>query len=152
MNARILVASLTLSASALVGIAVHEGYIPQTYLDAVGVPTIGFGHTGDVKAGDRTDPVRALIQLNADASEAAQAVRRCAPVPMYQHEFDAWTSFAFNVGSSAFCRSTAAKKLNAGDYAGACAEMDRWVLAGKRKLPGLVARRAAERALCEGKG
>ena len=59
-------------------------------------------------------------------------------------------SFAFNVGTGAVCSSTMARKANAGaDPAEWCAELDRWVLAGGKKLPGLVARRAEERRLCE---
>ena len=153
MNARILVASLTLSASALVGIAVHEGYIPQTYTDAVSVPTIGFGTTAGVRPGDKTDPVRALIRLNADAEQMQRDLRECiGDVPMFQHEWDAVVSWAYNVGTAAACGSTLVRKLKAGDYAGACAELSRWVYAGSRKLAGLVKRRAQERALCEGKG
>ena len=152
MKARIGASALALSAAALVGIAVHEGYIPQAYLDAVGVQTIGFGTTGGVKPGDKTDPVRALIRLNADADRMQAELHICiGDVPMYQHEWDAVVSWTYNVGTGAACGSTLVRKLKAGDYAGACAELDRWVMAGGRVLPGLVKRRAAERSLCEGK-
>ena len=132
-KARIAVAALTLSASALVGIAVHEGYIPQTYTDAVGVPTIGFGTTGGVKPGDKTDPVRALIRLNADAEAIQRELRACiGDVPLYQHEWDAISSWAYNVGAGAACGSTLVRKLRQvpPDYAGACAELSRWTFAG----------------------
>jgi lysozyme len=142
--------ALILSAAAIVGIAEYEDYRGNAYDDGVGVQTIGFGTTKGVKKGDRIDPVRALVRLEADANRFAQAVKRCAPVPMYQHEYSAWVQFTYNVGESAFCGSTAAKKLNAGDYAGACNEIPKWVYAGGRKLNGLVKRRAAERALCLG--
>ena len=42
-------------------------------------------------------------------------------------------------------------KANTGDWAGACKELDRWVYAKGIKLNGLVKRRAAERAMCEGR-
>ena len=61
----------------------------------------------------------------------------------------AFLSFAFNVGAQKFCGSTLVKKANQGDMPGACAELSRWTYAGGRELPGLVKRRAAERALCE---
>lgn len=152
MNPRIVVASLTLSGAGLIGIAVHEDWRDTAYLPTKDdVPTIGFGSTKDVKLGDRITVTRGLVRLKEDATEAEKAVRKCAPVPMFQHEFDAWVSFTFNVGSGAFCSSTAAKLLNEGKYAEACAQMDRWVYQGKNVLPGLVKRRAEERKLCEGK-
>ncbi len=152
MNTRIVVASLTLSGAGLIGIATHEDWRDTAYLPTKDdVPTIGFGSTKDVKLGDRITVTRGLVRLKEDATEAEKAVRKCAPVPMFQHEFDAWVSFTFNVGSGAFCSSTAAKLLNAGKYAEACAQMDRWVHQGKNVLPGLVKRRAEERTLCEGK-
>lgn len=145
------VASLTLSGAGLIGIAVHEDWRDTAYLPTKDdVPTIGFGSTKDVKLGDRITVTRGLVKLKEDATEAEKAVRKCAPVPMFQHEFDAWVSFTFNVGSGAFCSSTAAKLLNEGKYAEACAQMDRWVYQGKNVLPGLVKRRAEERKLCEG--
>lgn len=149
-RARVAVAALTLSASALVGIATWEGYRDHAYDDGVGVQTVGFGSTHGVKKGDRTDPVRALIRLHQDADAFAQAVRSCAPVPMYQHEFDSFVSLAYNIGPTAFCGSTLVKRLNAGDYAGACAEIKRWNRAGGKVLGGLTKRRAAEYRQCMG--
>lgn len=151
MSPRVNVAALALSAATLVGIAMHESYRDDAYIPVKGdVPTIGFGTTAGVKLGDRTDPVRALIRLQHDASQYASAVKRCAPVPMHQHEFDAFVSLAYNIGPGAFCGSTLAKKLNAGDYAGACTEILRWNKAGGRVLSGLVKRRAAEYRQCMG--
>lgn len=150
---RTLVAALALSASALVGIATHEDYRGAAYVPVAGdVPTIGFGTTKGVRPGDKTTPPRALIALLRDADESAQAVRRCAPVPMYQDEFDAYVSLAYNIGSGAFCRSTLVRKLNAGDYAGACAELLRWDKMAGRTLPGLTKRRQAEYRQCMGEG
>ena len=44
-------------------------------------------------------------------------------VPLHQHEYDAFISFSYNVGSGAFCRSTLVRRLNDGDYQGACTEL-----------------------------
>jgi len=152
VNPRMVVASLSLSGAGLIGIALHESWRDTAYLPTPNdVPTIGFGSTDGVKLGDRITVERGLIKLAEDASDAEKAVRKCAPVPMYQHEFDAWVSFAFNVGSHAFCTSSAARLLRNGKYLEACAQMDRWVYQGKNVLPGLVKRRAQERKLCEGK-
>lgn len=147
---RVAVASLVISASALVGIAAHEGYIGQTYLDAVGVPTIGFGETKGVKRGQTTTPVRALIQLQHSAEEHAKGMAACIHVPISQNEYDAYVSFTYNVGVGAFCNSTLNKKLNAGDYDGACAELLKWDKAGGYTLPGLTNRRQEEYKQCLG--
>lgn len=153
-KARIVVAALTLSASALVGIAVHEGYRGDAYTPVRGdVPTIGFGDTHGVKPGDKTDPVRALIRLNAHVENFQRQLRACiGDVPMYQHEWDAIVSWAYNVGPQAACQSTLVKKIKARDYAGACAELLRWDKFQGRALPGLTARRQAEYRQCMGEG
>lgn len=149
---RLAAAVLSISGAGLIGIAIHEDWRDTAYLPTPNdVPTIGFGSTSNVKMGEKITVTRGLVRLKEDASEAERAVKRCANVPMYQHEFDAWVSFTFNVGSGAFCSSTAAKLLNQGKYSEACAQMDRWVYQGKDILPGLVKRRAEERKLCEGK-
>lgn len=139
--------------SLAVGLVVHfEGYVPETYADPVGVPTICYGHTGpDVEMGQRLDRSACERLLRGDLAEAYQAVQRCVRVPLKPYEAAAFTSFTYNVGANAFCDSTLVRKANAGDMAGACAELSRWVYADGELLPGLVRRRAAERALCEGK-
>ena len=60
----------------------------------------------------------------------------------------ALVSFTYNIGGQAFCSSTLVRKLNAGDTVGACNELSRWTRAKGIELPGLVKRRAAERAMC----
>ena len=150
MKNRLTIASLVVSAAALVGIAVHEGYRGEAYRDAVGIPTIGFGETAGVKMGDKTTPGRSLVQLLGSTNRHADAIRKCIAVPLYQHEFDAYVSLSYNIGPGAFCQSTLVKKLNAGDYAGACEEIKRWNRAGGKVLPGLTKRREQEYQLCKG--
>jgi lysozyme len=143
------VAALSLSAAALVGIAMHEGYSDKAYTPVPGdVPTIGFGTTAGVKPGDTITPPKALARALADAQKFEGALKQCVTVPLHQHEYDAYISFAYNVGSGAFCKSTLVKKLNAGDYPGACAELLRWTKFQGRDLPGLVKRRQAEYRQC----
>lgn len=150
-NARVAVGSLVLAASTLVGIAVHEGYRDTAYIPVKGdVPTIGFGTTSGVKPGDRITVDRALIKLLADASRFEQAVKRCAPVPMHQYEFAAYVSLTYNIGEGAFCRSTLVKKLNAGDYVGACQQILVWDKFKGSPLPGLTKRRQLEFRQCMG--
>jgi lysozyme len=155
---RTLVAGLSLSAAALVGIAVHEGYRDTAYIPVPGdVPTIGFGTTGGVRMGDRTDPVSALQRALTDVQKFEGALKQCVSVPLHQHEYDVFVSFSYNVGSSAFCRSTLVRKLNTGDYAGACDELLRWRFVAGRdcavpssRCAGLWKRRQDEYAACMG--
>lgn len=147
---RLGIASLALSAAALVGIAGNEAYRGTAYRDAVGVPTVGYGETKGVTMKSKTTPERALVQLLASANKHADDIKQCIAVPLYQHEFDAYVSLAYNIGAKNFCRSTLVKKLNARDYPGACTEIRRWNRAGGKVLPGLVNRREKEYRMCMG--
>ena len=108
------------SVTALALSAVHEGYTDRAVIPVKGdVPTIGFGTTASVKLGDTTTPPQALARALKDVQQFEGALKNCVTVPLAQHEYDAYVSFSYNVGSRACCRSTLVKKLNAGDYAGA---------------------------------
>lgn len=156
-NPRMVIASLTLSAATLVGLALSEGYTDKAVIPVPGDrPTTGFGTTfnadgSPVRMGDTTTPQRALVLLLRDASKFERAVKRCAPVPMHPYEYSAYVQFTYNVGEGAFCKSTLAKKLNTLDYVGACAELLRWDKVGGREVRGLTLRRQAEYLECMGK-
>jgi lysozyme len=151
MKARIVIGALTLSASALVGIAVHEGYRGEAYIPVKGdVPTIGFGTTAGVKPGDRIEPVQALVRKLQDVQKFEGALKQCVRVPLHQHEYDAFLSLAYNIGPTKFCSSTLVRKLNAGDYAEACAEILRFNRFRGEVLRGLTLRRQAENRQCLG--
>lgn len=148
---RMKVVSMGLSAMALVGIAVHEGYRGQAYVPVAGdVPTIGFGTTQGVRMGDTIDPVKALQRKIVDVQKFEGAIKQCVKVPLHQHEYDAYVSLAYNIGSGAFCSSTLVRKLNAQDYAGACREILRWDKFKGQPLPGLTKRRQQEYQQCIG--
>lgn len=160
-QARSAVALLVLAASTLVGIAVHEGYREEAYIPVPGdVPTIGFGTTAGVRMGDKTTPVRSLVRLLDEIDGVyAAGVKRCVTVPLYQHEYEAFVSLAYNVGVPTFCRKALPGKppnlidlINAGRYEEACARIEAFKYGpGRKILPGLIRRRAEERALCEGR-
>ena len=142
---------LALSAVGLVGLVGYESYTSTAVIPIPGdVPTIGFGTTEGVRLGDKTTPPAALARALQDVQEFEGAVKRCVKVPLHQWEYDAYTQLAYNIGSGAFCSSTLVRLLNAGDYAGACAQISRWNRANGREVRGLTIRRAKERALCEG--
>lgn len=151
MKKRLAVAGLSLSAVGLLTIAKWEGFSDKAYIPVPGdVPTLGFGSTEGVQMGDTITVPKALERLMRDVGVAESAIGRCVKVPLSQGEHNAFTAFAFNVGAEAFCSSTLVKKLNAGDYSGACAELKRWVYVDGRRVQGLVNRREAEYRLCMG--
>lgn len=150
MRTRTKVAALSLSAAALVGIAVSEDFRGTAYRDIVGVWTIGWGTTEGVKAGDRIDPTKALQRKLTDVQKFEGALKQCVKVPLHQHEYDALISLAYNIGAGAFCRSTLVRKLNAGDYAGACLQILAWNKAGGQEVRGLTMRREREYKQCMG--
>ena len=151
MKVRLALAALALSAAGFVGLALNEGYTDRAVIPVPGdVPTLGFGTTEGVRLGDRTTPAVALERALRDVGQYEGALRRCVTVPLHQYEYDAYVRLAYNIGAGAFCGSTLVRLLNAEDYAGACAQIDRWNRQGGRVLRGLVVRRAQERALCEG--
>ena len=126
-----------------------EGLYLKAYRCPAGVPTIGYGHTAGVAMGQTITQQQADDYLRRDVRQFERAVERQVSVPLTQGQFDALVSFAFNLGEGALAQSTLLRLLNAGDYAGAAAQFDRWNKASGRVLPGLVRRRAAERALFE---
>jgi lysozyme len=157
---RTVIAALVLSGGGLIGIASHEGYRETAYIPVVtaagsDVLTIGFGSTTNadgtrVAPNQRTNPVAALKRLGEHVEVFEEAVKRCAPVPMHQYEFDAYVSLTYNIGSNAFCKSTLVKKLIAYDYEGACQEILKWDRFKGNPLPGLTKRRKEEYNTCIG--
>ena len=130
-------------------VMLYEGTVLQSYRDPIGIITACVGHTGpELRMGQRYTRQQCEDMLYGDLLKHAQALD-CIKQPMTDGQKAAFVSFAFNVGNKAFCGSTLARKANAGDMPGACAELSRWTRAGGSELPGLVKRRAAERELCE---
>jgi lysozyme len=149
MSAKQVAGVLAAAAIAVPLIAQWEGVEFVGYRDIVGVPTVCYGSTRNVTVGKRVAERECLERLASDTVEHGVKIDACLRAPISAETRAAMTSFAFNVGVAAFCGSTLVRKLNAGDYAGACAELDRWVMAGGKRVQGLVNRRAAEREWCE---
>ncbi|EAS2904233.1 lysozyme [Salmonella enterica] len=130
----------------------HDGlegrrYIP--YRDVAGVLTICDGHTGkDIIPGKRYTDAECDALLDKDLKRVKAQVDPLIKVSIPESERAAFYSFAYNVGTGAFARSTLLKKLNAGDHAGACNELKRWTYAGGRQWKGLMTRREIEREVC----
>ena len=146
---------LRTSGAGLALIKISEGLEIEAYPDpgnrVTGEPwTIGYGHTRGVRRGDTCSEAQATEWLREDLHGAEAAVRHLVDVPLTQGQFDALTSFVFNIGAGAFGGSTLLRLLNAGDVAGAADQFKRWNRGADGPLPGLVTRRAAERALFVG--
>lgn len=113
--------------------------------------TVGYGHTSDghlkVYRGLTISPKQAEDALEFDLNETAAKVDELVKVELSDNQFGALVSFAFNVGTGAFAKSTLLKKLNTGDYAAVPAELARWTRNDGKVMQGLVNRRAAEAGL-----
>lgn len=121
-----------------------EGLRTNAYKCPAGVWTIGYGHTRTAKPGMMISHLEAEQLLQDDLKDFERAVRSYVRVPLSQGQFDALVSFAFNVGTDAFRRSTLVKLLNQGRYNTAALQFSRWTYAGGKQLPGLVRRRNDE--------
>lgn len=133
-----------------------EGFRSKPYLCPAGIPTIGYGSTRypDGRAVTLKDaPVtetQATGILNATIKGYEESVSALVKVALTQGQYDALVDFAYNLGAGKLANSTLLKKVNAGDFTGAASEFGKWVMGGGVKLPGLVARREAERKLFVG--
>ena len=139
------------AALALTGgtIAVHEGYVPGTYVDPVGIVTACFGHVNPtLKVGQKMSDDECLALLANDLVKHNSQLTAAVRVPLSDQEHAAYLSFHYNVGAGNFRSSTLLRHLNAGERIEACNQLSRWVFARGVRLPGLVNRRAHERELC----
>ncbi|MFJ2548516.1 lysozyme [Pseudomonas sp. NPDC087612] len=124
-----------------------EGLRLQSYQDAVGVWTIGYGTTRGIKPGMSITKDQAERMLANDVPRFEVEVERLVKVPLTTNQHDALISFTYNLGSANLESSTLLRLLNSGDYAGAAEQFPRWNKAGGKVLAGLVRRREAERKL-----
>lgn len=129
-----------------------EGKRLNAYYDGAGVWTIGFGTTRypigtQVKKGDTCTEAQAESYLKNDLVKFENAINRLVKVPLNQNQFDALSSFTYNLGETNLSSSALLKKLNAKNYAGTADQFLRWNRAGGKVMNGLTRRREAERNL-----
>lgn len=158
-KARLAISSLVLSAAAFVGILAREGYTSTAIIPTKGdVPTVGFGTTGGVRMGDTTTPVKAVQRALTDSQKFEGALKQCVSVPLHQAEYDVYVDLSYNIGSTAFCKSTIVRRLEEGDYRGACDAILRFKYAagydcstpGNTRCAGLWVDRLKKHAQCMG--
>ena len=143
-----------LNAATLALIEASEGLRTTAYRDAVGVWTIGYGHTTAagppvVCSGYTITPDEAKAILARDLERTSAGVGALLDVALNDNQFGALVSFAFNLGVGTLATSTLLRLVNGGAFALAGEQFPKWCHAGGQVLPGLVTRRAAERALWE---
>lgn len=139
-------------------IAKFEGFVGHVYSDAVGVETIGYGETRrdiieqyrsrGISEPDALALLRQRVQQFADAVESSITNREALTADRHA----AFTSLAYNIGVGSFSGSTACRRFNEGDLAGACEALGWWDKAGGAVLAGLARRRGEEMALFRGEG
>jgi lysozyme len=124
---RIAVAALTLSASALIGLAVHEGYTDTAIIPTRNDrPTVGFGSTfnadgSPVRMGDRTTPVRALVTAQAHISREEAIFRKSLEgAELHQGEFDLYMDWVYQYGTGAWSKSSMRREILASNHRASC--------------------------------
>lgn len=128
-----------------------EGFKSAPYVCPAGVPTIGYGNTyyPDGKkvtlkdpAINETEATRLLLVLLDSFEKSVDSFCRD---DINQNQFDALTSFCYNVGAGNLKASTLLKKVNANPNDPTIrTEFLKWTKAGGKTLAGLIKRREAE--------
>ena len=130
-----------------------ESFQPIAYLDDANVWTIGYGTTAAAgvgitpKLGMRITEAEAEEYLRRGLDKFAALIRPKITRPTTPAEFGAMLSLAYNIGPTAFARSSVLRWFNGGDKDEAADAFRLWNRAGGRVLKGLVRRREAERDL-----
>lgn len=136
--------------------AVKDGVEHVVYMDAVGIPTACYGQTGydlygrKIKMGMRYTEDECIEMFVITGNKFEKEMDDAFGKLPYQNTYQkaAFLSFTYNVGVGNLRSSTLARKFKSGEYNEACDQLSRWVYAKKKKLGGLVTRRAEERDWC----
>ncbi len=134
------------SLKGLMEIAAHEGIVLSPYKDAVGVWTVGIGHTAGAgkpdPARDRREySIEEVMDIFArDIAKFEARVNRAFDVPLRQHEFDAAVSFDYNTGG--IHKASWVRSVNQGNRIAARNQIMNW-----SKPRAIIPRRRKERNL-----
>lgn len=140
--------------AAAVSVAGYEGLRTSPYLDVVGVRTVCFGETAADHVNTNRDytPAECRKMLNASLKKYDAKMVKCLYHTIPPSMQIAFISATYNIGVYAFCHSSMARRVNAGDLRGACNALLMWdkgVVHGRRRVvKGLKRRRESERKIC----
>jgi lysozyme len=134
---KMLVASLTLSAGAFIGLVEHENYVGEAMIPTKNDrPTVGFGSTfhengAPVKMGDKVTPVKALIKAKAHIDREEEIFRRSLDgASLSQPEFDVYMDFVYQYGTGTWNSSSMRRDILAGKHAQACEDLLKYHFSG----------------------
>jgi lysozyme len=128
-------------------IKTFEGLRLKAYLCPAGVWTIGYGSTGPgIGPGLVWTREKAESRMLLDAQKYLSVAKNLCP-NLTGKKLAVAADFAYNLGATRLSGSTFRRKVNMHDYTGAVKELNKWVWAGGKKLPGLILRRHAEQML-----
>jgi len=153
--------STTLATSAAFLVIPHEGKENKAYLDPLNILTVCFGHTNKVIKNKVYTDNECYDLLAKDLKEHNEILLKNVKVPLTEYQHAAFLSFIYNVGTGkkgvkdGFVvlkngkQSTMLRKLNDGNYKGACDQFLKWMQLGQG-LGGIAKRRKMEREMCLG--
>lgn len=142
--------SAQVGASCIALVALWEGCQTVAYPDPAtkGYPwTICYGETQGVKPGEKRDMASCKLGLAMGLDGYGQRVEKCTK-DLTDGAFIAFTSLSWNIGTTAFCKSTVNRLWNEGKRKEACDAMLKWNRAAGVEMRGLTRRRTAEREWC----
>lgn len=129
-----------------------EGLRTNPYMDNLAskpVPTICYGETKGVKMTDRATAKQCRDRLEKRLAEFAWEVYRCTPrIAERPYVFGATVDFTYNLGSVTYCKSSAARLFQQGQWVAGCNALGKYIYAGGKVRAGLVTRRKKDVALC----
>lgn len=127
-----------------------EGLRTKAYVSGIkgDPPTVCYGETRGVRLGDQYTVAECKQMLADGLDEFSKGIDKCLkdPTRIPDKSYVAFLSVAWNIGQSAFCGSSMAKSINAGNIAAACDALLKWNKAGGKPI--LTKRRQEERKLC----
>ena len=124
-----------------------EGFRKEAYRCPAGVLTIGYGHTECVVEEMLITQSDAETLLKQDILDFAKGLNKILPCRVNKNQFQALISFVYNIGISAFVRSTCYKRIREQNFNIIPNELRRWVFADGIRLNGLANRREKEAML-----
>lgn len=140
--------SAAFAAAAVALVGAWEGLQLTAYRDPIGIPTVCYGETKNVRMGMKFTKPECDLMLVKSLIEHEDGMLRCLKRDVPEGAHLAFLSLTYNVGVGNFCKSTLVRKANAGDIKGACDELMKWNRAGGIVFRGLTNRRKAEREIC----